>query len=462
MELHWLSATEISQAYAERRLSPVEVVQALLARIDSVDKRLHAFVFVDAEGALDAARQAEKEILAGRILGPLHGVPIAVKDIFDIAGRATTCQSKIRLDHIATSDAHVIGALRAAGAIMLGKLSLYEFATGGPSFDLPFPPARNPWNTDHHCGGSSSGSGAALAGGLTPLALGTDTGGSVRNPAGACGVVGLKPTYGLVSCRGVFPLSFSMDHVGPMARSVADVATVLSSIAGHDALDPGSAAVSPRPFDADLQRGARGLRVGFVRHFHEHDMVADAEVVAGLEDVARVLVNEGCQVSDVKLPRLQDFAAVQRVIAWTEAWSIHSHWLCERPQDYAELSRRKLMPGAFLSAGDYLRAQRARTRLIDMMDAVFRDVDVLLCVNSLEPPCRIDDIDECNRTYSRQARTPFNVTGHPALAMMAGLSTSGLPLSVQFVGRPFDEASVLRAAIVYERATQWSLRRPPL
>ena len=214
-ELHWLSAAEAVRAFAARRLSPVELLTALLARIERLDPTLHAFTRLDADAAMDAARAAEAEIAAGRVRGPLHGVPVGVKDIIDVAGLPTTCHSKILLDNVAKADAVVISKLRQAGAIILGKLSTHEFAIGGPSFDLPFPPARNPWNADHHPGGSSSGSGAGVCAGLFPLALGSDTGGSVRNPASACGIVGLKPTYGLVSRRGVFPLSFTLDHVGP-------------------------------------------------------------------------------------------------------------------------------------------------------------------------------------------------------------------------------------------------------
>jgi aspartyl-tRNA(Asn)/glutamyl-tRNA(Gln) amidotransferase subunit A len=460
-DVHWLTAAELSAAYAARRLSPVEVVQALLERIAAHDSQIHAFIKVDAKAALGAARQAETEIFARRARGPLHGVPVGIKDIIDIAGLPTTCHSKIMLGNVAREDAPVIRRLRAAGAIMLGKLALHEFAIGGPSFDLPFPPARNPWNVKHHPGGSSSGSGAALAAGFVPLALGTDTGGSIRNPAGTCGVVGLKPTYGAVSRRGVFPLAFTLDHIGPMARSVRDIALALDAIAGHDAGDPGSAAVAGRPFGAELARGARGLRVGYVRHFHETDVVADPEVAAALDEVARVLRQEGADVRDIKLPRLSELAGVQRVIMQAESWAIHAPWLRQRPGDYAEASRRKLMSGAFLSAGDYVHAQQRRTQMIDAVDAALREVDILLTANSMDPACRIDDAEAVAHTYPRQARAPFNLTGHPALAMMCGLSQAGLPLSAQFVGRAHDEVTLLRAAAAYERATKWHAQRPP-
>ncbi len=458
----WLSASEASRAFATKTLSPVELLTALLERIGTLDPKLHVFIRLDAESAMAAARQAETEIAAGRIRGPLHGVPVGVKDIIDVAGLPTTCHSKILVDNVAKADAVVIQKLRQAGAVIMGKLSTHEFAIGGPSFDLPFPPARNPWNRDHHPGGSSSGSGAGVAAGLFPLALGTDTGGSVRNPASACGIVGLKPTYGLVSRRGVFPLSYTLDHVGPLTRTVADNALLLDAIAGHDPADPGSAAAQARHFGRMLDRGVRDLRIGFVRHFHERDVPAHPEVAAALEDVARVLQAEGAQVRTVSLPSLTEFAAINRVILCGEAWSIHAPWLRERPGDYGQLARRRLLPGAFMTAGDYVGAQRRRTEVIAAVEEQLRDVDVLLCASSMDPASRIDDAEETARTYPRQSRTPFNVTGHPALAMMAGLARNGLPMSVQFVGRYFDEATVLRVAAAYEKATRWHTKKPPI
>ena len=459
---HWLTATQISAAYAARKLSPVELVRSLLDRISNHDQHLNAFISVNEQAALDAAHQAELEILAGQQRGPLHGVPIGIKDIIDIAGLPTTCHSKIRLDHMAREDASVISRLRAAGAILLGKTALHEFAIGGPAFDLPFPPARNPWNTQHHPGGSSSGSGAAVAGGLVPLALGTDTGGSIRNPAGMCGVVGLKPTYGLISRRGAFPLSFTLDHIGPMARTVTDVALTLDALAGHNPGDSGSLRSCTSDFGVDLERGVRGLRIGFVRHFHQTDLLASAEVSAALDEVARVLRQEGALVCDLQLPRLQEFATVQRVIFHSEAWAIHGKWLRERPGDYSGISRRKLLLGAFLGAGDYVHAQQRRLELVGALEDVFRDVDILMTANSLDTACRIDDAEEFVRTYSRQARSPFNLTGHPAIALMCGLSSAGLPLSVQLVGRPCDEVTLLRTARAYERAAPWHEKMPPI
>ncbi len=461
-EPQWLTATQAARAIARRELSPVELTRALLARIERLDPTLHAFIRLDAEAALDAARTAEREIVTGHVRGPLHGVPVGIKDIIDVAGLPTTCHSKILLDNIARADAQAVSRLRQAGAIVLGKLSTHEFAIGGPSFDLPFPPARNPWNPAHHPGGSSSGSGAGVAAGLFPLALGTDTGGSVRNPASCCGIVGLKPTYGLVSRRGVFPLAYTLDHVGPMTRSVADNALLLDAIAGHDAADPASAPSRARNFGRELDRGARGLRIGFVRHFHEQDIPAHPEVAAALEEVARLLANEGAEVRTVSLPNLNEFAAVNRVILASEAYSVHAPWLRERPGDYGQLARQRLLPGAFIAAGDYVGAQRRRAQMIAAVEDVLGEVDVLLCASSMDPPSHIEDAAETSRTYPRQARAPFNVTGHPALAMMAGLSRDRLPLSVQFVGRYFDDSRVLRVAAAFERAAGSDTKHPPI
>jgi aspartyl-tRNA(Asn)/glutamyl-tRNA(Gln) amidotransferase subunit A len=459
---HWLSATEIAQAFAAKTLTPRQLLIDLLTRIQALDPKLNAFIRLDADGAMADAVRADQEFAAGRSRGPLHGVPVGIKDIIDVAGLPTTGHSKILVDNIAKADAVVIRRLREAGAIIIGKLSTHEFAIGGPSFDLPFPPARNPWNLLHHPGGSSSGSGAGVAAGLFPVALGTDTGGSVRNPASACGIVGLKPTYGLVSRRGVFPLSFTLDHIGPLTRTVADAALMLDAIAGHDPADPGSAATQARGFGRMLDRGVRDLRVGFVRHFHERDLPAHPEVAAALNDVARVLQAEGAQVHNVTLPTLTEFAGINRVILCSEAWSVHAPWLRERPGDYGQLARRRLLPGAFMTAGDYVGAQRRRTEVIAAVEDRLRDYDVLLCASSMDPASRIADAEETARTYPRQARTPFNVTGHPALAMMAGLSRNGLPMSVQFVGRYFDDATVLRVAAAYERATAWHKKKPPI
>jgi len=460
--LHWMTAAAAARAIAAGELSPVELMKALLARIARLDPKLNVFIRLDGDAAMAAARAAEAEIASGRSRGPLHGVPVGIKDIIDVAGLPTTCHSKLLIDNVAAADAVCVSHLRGAGAIVLGKLSTHEFAIGGPSFDLPWPPARNPWNPDHHPGGSSSGSGSGVAAGLFPMALGSDTGGSVRNPASACGIVGLKPTYGLVSRRGVFPLSFTLDHIGPLTRTVTDNALMLDVLAGHDPLDPGSAAVPSGRYASGLERGVRGMRIGFIRHFHETDVPADPEVAAGLEQAARMLQSLGAQISDVRLPTLGEFGAVNRVILQSEAWAIHGPWLRERPGDYGRLARRRLLPGAFISAGDYVQAARRRLEMIAAVEAALREVDVLLCASAMDPPSRIEDAAETERTYPRQARTPFNVTGHPALAMMAGLSSDGLPLSLQLVGRNFAEATLFQVARAWERAAGIDEKHPAI
>ena len=460
-ELHWLTAAEAGRRFRDKTLSPVELLKALLARAEKLNPSLDVYVALDAQRALDQAKAAEKEITAGRARSPLHGIPIGLKDIIDLEGLPTTCGSKILQDNVAKADSHGVALLREAGMVFPGKVQTLEFALGGPSFDLPKPPSRNPWNRDHHPGGSSSGSGAGVAAGFFPVALGTDTGGSIRNPASCCGIVGLKPTYGLVSRRGVFPLAFSLDHLGPLSRTVEDTALVLDALAEQDAQDPAS---RPRPdagsYARDLWKGVKGLKIGFVRHFHERDMPADPEMAASLEEAAKFFKSEGATIRDVTLPDLNEFSAINRNILQAEAWAIHQEWMRTRPGDYGQIGRRRLASGAFLTAGDYLDAQRRRLQMIQAAEAVFREVDVLLCASSMDPPCRIDDLAAIGRTYPRQARTPFNVTGQPAITLMSGLSKDGLPLSIQIAGPHWGEAKILQTAAAYERATEWHKMRP--
>lgn len=459
---HAMTLAEAAALIAARRLSPVELLQDCLARIDAAEPRLNAFIRQTREEAMAAARAAEAEIARSGPRSALHGIPVGLKDIIDLRGHPTTCHSKLCLDRVAAEDAVVTARLRAAGAVFPGKLATHEFAIGGPAFDLPFPPARNPWNPAHHPGGSSSGSGAAVGARMLPAALGTDTGGSVRHPASHCGIVGLKPTYGLVSRRGVFPLSFTLDHVGPMTRTVRDNALLLGVIAGADPADPGSAMRAAEDYTRDLHKGLKGLRIGFVRHFHETDLPAHPEMGAALEEAARVIAAEGAEVRSITLPRLSEFAGVNRAILLPEACSIHETWLRERPGDYAAVTRRRLLPGMFFSGPDYVQAQRRRRELVAAVEAAFAEVDLLLCASSMDPACRIDDTAEVERTYPRQARTPFNVTGHPAITLMAGIGReAGLPLSIQLVAPSFAEALLYRAAAGYERAAPWKDMAPP-
>jgi aspartyl-tRNA(Asn)/glutamyl-tRNA(Gln) amidotransferase subunit A len=352
--------------------------------------------------------------------------------------------------------------LRAAGGVFMGKLSTHEFATGGPCFDLPWPPARNPWNREHFTGGSSSGSGAAIAAGFVPAAIGTDTGGSIRNPATMCGVVGMKGTYGLVSRRGVIPLAFSLDHVGPLTRTVRDNALMLDLIAGYDALDPGSANTASGAYTADLGAGVKGLRIGVIRHFYTRDVEGDPEMVAAIEAGLKVLADLGAKVQEVQTAPLSEYAACNRTLLSSEAYAIHEKWLQERPQDYASLTRERFMSGAFVRAADYINATRVRLKMANAFHALFSDVDVVVTASAMDPACRIDDTEALDRTYARQARAPFNVTGSPALSVPAGFSKAGLPLGMQIVGKPFSEALIYRVAHAYEQATRWVEKHPPL
>ena len=442
----WLGIGQLASAFREGRFTPTQHLEHRLARIEAIDPRLCAFILVDREGARRAAGEADARFAADKPLGPLDGVPIGIKDVIDVAGLPTTCHSRLMPGGPATADAAVVAALRAGGAVIVGKLATHEFAIGGPAFDLPYPPARNPWNLDHHPGGSSSGAGAAVAAGLVAGAVGTDTAGSVRNPAGACGVVGLKPTLGALPRDGVFPLAWSLDHVGVLARSVADARRLHDAMGGHATA---------------LQRSIKGLRIGFGRHFHERDMFAEPETAAALDRVTCALEAAGAQVVPVELPPLDLFATINRVILQAEGFALHAANLRDRPMDFAATTRAALLPGAFTTAEDYLTAQRLRSEVFAAVEAVFAHVDVLLCANSMEPPCRIDDPAEIARSYMLNARAPFNVTGHPALAMMAGLSAKGLPLSVQFAARCHDEAALLSVAAAWEM-TMGPLPRPPL
>jgi aspartyl-tRNA(Asn)/glutamyl-tRNA(Gln) amidotransferase subunit A len=457
-----LTLAEAAIQLRQKALSPVEYLQALLARIDTYDAHYNAFLRQTPDIALRQARQAEAEIMAGTWRGPLHGVPYGLKDIIDVAGVPTTAHSKILADNLARTDAVVTQRLHAAGGVLVGKLATHEFAMGGPSFDLPWPPARNAWNRDHFSGGSSSGSGVAVAAGFVPAALGTDTGGSVRNPASMCGIIGLKPTYGRVSRRGVIPLSYSLDHVGPMTRTVTDNALLLNIIAGHDPADPASARVPVVDFTAELEKGVKGLKIGVIRRFYTQDMVADPEMTQGIEDAVAVLERQGAEMHTLDPGPLAEYAAITRIILLSEAYAIHERWLQERPQDYGALMRERVLVGAFFRAVDYVQATRQRAVLMQQFARCLDTVDVAITASSMDPACPVEDAERCEYTYNRQARAPFNLTGSPALAVPTGFASTGLPLSMQIIGKPFDEATVYRVARAYEQATPWTTMHPVL
>jgi aspartyl-tRNA(Asn)/glutamyl-tRNA(Gln) amidotransferase subunit A len=453
---------EASRRIAAGELSPVALTEAALTRAVALNDRLDAFIEITAERARAAARRAEAEIAGGRRRGPLHGIPYGLKDIYDAKGLRTTAHSRLLLDNIAAEDAATTARLEAAGMVLIGKLATHEFATGGPAFDLPFPPARNPWNTAHFTGGSSSGSGAAVAAGILPLALGSDTGGSIRLPAAYCGTVGLKPTYGRVSRRGVVPLCYSLDTCGPLTWTVEDAALALQALAGHDPRDPGSAANVPVPdYRAALRRGVAGLRIGYARKFTE-DAGVGAEQKAALDAAAQVVAGLGAEIVEVKLPPNDQFQAVVRTISPSEGFAIHQDDLRKRPELYARVTRERLMLGGFITAAQYVQAQRLRRILTAKADALFEECDALLTAVIPGPAPLLAESDDGPWRKEQPVSSAFNATGQPALALPCGFAANGLPLSAQFVGRAFAEAMVLRVAHAYEAAAGWTVRRPAL
>jgi aspartyl-tRNA(Asn)/glutamyl-tRNA(Gln) amidotransferase subunit A len=452
---------EASRAIGEGALSPVALTEMLLDRIAALNPMLKAFITVTGESALAEARAAEAEIRAGRRRGPLHGVPIAYKDIFETAGVRTSAHSRALENHVPARDATSVSKMKAAGAISLGKLATHEFAFGGPSFDLPWPPARNPWNTDYFTGGSSSGTGAAVTAGLALGGFGSDTGGSIRLPAAFSGLVGLKPTYGRVSRSGVFPLAFSLDHAGPMAWTAEDCALMLDAMAGFDPADPASADVPMEPYGSLLDRDLSGLRIGVIRHFWE-EAEADSDTVAALEAAVETFRGLGAEISEVRLSPLRDYGAAGMLILLSEAFAVHEETLIERPTDLGEIMRTRMFLAGAITAADYVQAMRRRRELCAEMAAAFGDVDLMMTASAPGPAPRIDAMTTF-ATFERPLLTmPFNVTGHPAIATRAGFAANGLPLSLQLVGRPFAEATVLAAAHAYEHATDWAARRPAL
>lgn len=463
-ELPASTIAEAARLIRMRELKSVELTEALLRRIESLDPQLFAFITVTRELALAQAAAADKEIAAGRYRGALHGIPIGLKDVYYTRGVLSSGHSKIGIDHFPSFDATTTMKLGEAGAVLLGKLATHEFAHGGPSFDLPWPPARNPWNTAHFTGGSSSGSAAAVAARLALGALGTDTGGSIRSPASYCGVVGIKPTYGLVSRRGVIPNSFSFDHCGPLTATVEDAAIMLQAITGYDSADPASANVPVPDLCAALSRDLKGLRIGVLRHLWEDDVPAGDEVRAAMEAALDVLRRLGAIVETTRMRPAQAYYDTKVLIAESEAFAIQQRDLVRRPQDFGAHYTGRVCVAALWQSVDYVRAQRQRMKLVTGMAPLYEKYDVLVTAG-MGPAPRLDahrSLGGSDKWQKPSITTPFDVTGGPAIMLPNGFSKAGLPLGMQIVGRPFDDATVLKAAYAYEQATQWHLRRPVL
>jgi aspartyl-tRNA(Asn)/glutamyl-tRNA(Gln) amidotransferase subunit A len=456
-----LSVREAGRRLRTGQLTAVALVDAVLERIAAEDGALASFVTVTPEHARARAREADADFAAGIDRGPLQGIPYGLKDIYDTAGIRTTCHSKLFEHHVPERSSVCAEKLDEAGGVLVGKLATHEFAFGGPSFDLPFPPARNPWNLEHMPGGSSSGSGAAVAAGFLRVAMGSDTGGSIRGPAAFCGVAGLKATYGRVSRRGVFPLSYTLDHCGPLARTVEDAAVALQAVAGYDPADPASADVPVDDYLAGLDDGVQGVRIGLVSNFYEGPDAATPEIVAAIEAMAARLRDAGAVVEPVELPDFELFNACGRLILLSEAFAIHETDLQSRPQDYARLTMERIAIGGYIRSADYIQALRLRRELATAVNGdVLQRHDALLAPAALGTAPRFADLPKVGLPHRWPMRTmAFNVTGNPALSVCTGFAADGLPLSMQIVGRPFDEAMVLRIGHAAERSLGLENRR---
>jgi len=453
---------EAARRIAAKQLSPVELTKACFDRVHALDHQLHAFVHLTEERALAEARAAEAAIMAGAPKSPLHGIPIGLKDIVDTKGIPTTCQSKLLQNHIPESDATCAERLAAAGSVLIGKLTTHEFADGGPSFDLPQPPARNPWKTDRFTAGSSSGTAAAVASGMILCGIGTDTGGSIRGPAAYCGIAGLKPTYGLVSRAGVAPAAFSLDHIGPMAWTAEDCAIMLQALAGYDPNDPASARRPIPDYRAALLTAIKGARIGVIHHFHETDHKVGEATQRGISAAIDTFRGLGAEIRDVQLSPLQDWHACGSLISIVERGAAYEEWARTRLQDFGERMRSRLMLSAFVSGVDYLQAVRRRRELRAELKAAMADLDVLLTAVFPNEAPQIDTIPKWDVFQQPSFMMPFNVAGYPAMSTCSGFGAGGLPVAMQLVGKPFQEATVLRVADAFEKATPFRERRPPL
>jgi aspartyl-tRNA(Asn)/glutamyl-tRNA(Gln) amidotransferase subunit A len=440
-------------------LSPVELTRQCLHRIEELNPRLNAWITILAESALAEARRAEREILSGSDRGALHGIPMGLKDLFDTAGVRTTAASAQYKDRIPVEDAEVVGRLRAAGAVLLGKQNLHEFAYGGSSMISFFGEVHNPWDPARIAGGSSGGSAASVAAGLGVAALGTDTAGSIRLPAAYCGVVGLKPTYGRVSARGVIPLSVSYDHIGPIARSVEDAALLLQAIAGYDAGDPSGADVAVPDYAANLDRLPPKLRVGIPRTFFFEDL--DLEVAAALEAAIQVFAGLHAEIREVRLE-----APASRTLAGAESYAFHKTMVARSPGLYQPPTLARIKSGEAVSGAEIERGRRELEAARRAIGDTFRDVDILLTPTAPIPPPKIADLREhpgslrsVELLMLRNTR-PFNVWGLPAISVPCGRTTEGLPIGLQLAAAPWQEALLLQAAHAFEQATEWHQQAP--
>ena len=465
-ELHYKPITEQAAMLRGGDVSPVELTSAYLDRIEELNGELGAYITVMGEQAMSQAQQAESEMQAGEDKGALHGIPVGIKDIIYTEGVLTSGGSKVLADFVPDQDSTIVRRLDAAGAVLLGKLNLSEFAIGG-TIDHPFGTPRNPWNTGHTAGGSSSGSGIATAGGLCAGALGSDTGGSVRGPAGFCGIVGLRPTYGRVTRQGVLPMCWSMDTVGPMTRTVADCALMLNAIAGRDALDATSSDASVPDYSATLDGGVSGLRIGLPTEMFEYEGLA-ADVRDSVMRAVSVLGEQGATAEEISLPLSANSGAVFIGTADVDCATYHADWLRTRGDDYDWSTRTRLESASLVPAWAYLRAQRARELIRrELMAALDKYDIIILPTGPVAAPTIEASTGRPGGYYQgrldlgrRRYTSPAALAGLPALSIPSGFSDAGLPIGMQIIGRAFDEATLFRVGQAYETATEWHTQHP--
>jgi aspartyl-tRNA(Asn)/glutamyl-tRNA(Gln) amidotransferase subunit A len=463
-DLTTLGIAEAGRLMARGELTSTALTEAFLKRIEAVDSKLHSYITVTTDLARSAARQADMEMKGGLKRGPMHGIPIGLKDIYETAGIKTTGHSNLKKDYVPAIDAETVRRLKDSGAVILGKLGTHEFANGAMTPDQPFPAVLNPWNLKHQPGGSSSGSGAAVAAQLCMGAMGSDTGGSIRSPAGYCGTAGIKPTYGLVSRCGIFPLSFSLDTAGPLAWTVEDCALMLDVLAGHDPNDQASAKTAKVDYGASAQQSVKGLRIALARSWFEgKDASVTPDMKKGIDEAVRVLKELGAVVEEVVFPDIWDYHICGRVIITTEAHAIHRKDIIATPEKFGYTTRRRFQLGAFITAEQYISTLRFRRKLHQDTREAMRGYDLVMTANHWGAPEEFEEPQPIFHFLGKPSLTmPFNVTGQPAATVCCGFGSDGFPLSFQLAGRAFDEASVFAAGAAYERATKWRAQRPKL
>ena len=459
-DLVFASIADLAPRLAAKELSPVEVTEAALARIERLEPQLKAFITVMADSARAAARAAEAAIMAGDHLGPLHGIPVAIKDLYATRGVATTYGSPLFADWVPDFDAAAVERLKRAGAVVIGKTNLHELAYGSTSANAHYGPVHNPWRQGHHPGGSSGGSAAAVAAGMAYAAMGSDTGASIRQPAACCNLVGIKPTFGRVSKFGALPLAWSQDHAGPLTRTARDAALVLQVLAGHDPRDPTSAPRAVPDFAATIDQGVRGQKIGVARAFFFEE--CDPEVTAAVDAALAVLEDQGAIIEDVLLPNMAAAFTVGTITIAVEGAAYHAADLRERPELFSQELRASFELGSCYAAIDYVQAQRLRHHLMIETHRALAGFDAVVMPTSPVPATPIEGAPPEHAMLRPRNTMPFNVLGLPALSAPCGFTAGGLPIGLQIVGKAFDEAGILRVAHAYEQATDWHRHRPAL